>query len=156
VTTTRAGEPPASALNQRRRRFGAVAEASLRLLARRVPEEAPILGGPARIDSLDREIAAATIARVGRDAAVASGIDIFDSDWLGTAEALYYVSPTIGSIRRWPWRDIDTVKAVRRKFGLARYVLEFRSRQTPLTLITGRRSARRLITFHAAYERYRH
>jgi hypothetical protein len=125
------------------------------LLARRVPEEAPILGGPARIDSLDREIAAATITQVGRDAAVASGIDVFDSDWLGTAEALYYVSPTIGSIRRWPWRDIDAVKIVKRKFGLTRYVLVFRSLQTPLTLTTGRRSARRLITFHAACERYR-
>jgi hypothetical protein len=125
------------------------------LLARRVPEEAPILGGPARIDSLDKKIAAATIARVGRDAAVASGIDVFDSDWLGTTEALYYVSPTIGSIWRWPWRDIDTVKVVKRKLGLARYVLVFRPPRTPLTLITGRRSARRLITFHAACKRYR-
>lgn len=155
MTTTGAGEPPSIAPNQRRRRFGVVAEASFRLLAERAPEEAPILGGPARIDSLDREVAAVTIARVGRDAAIASGIDVFDSDWLGTTEALYYVSPAIGSIRRWPWHNIDTVRVVSRKFGLANYVLEFRSPQTPLTLVTGRRSARRLITLHAACKRYR-
>lgn len=153
---TGVGEPPSSAPNQRCRRFGTVAEASFRLLARHAPEEAPILGGPARIESLDREIAAATIAQVGRDTAVASGIDVFDSDWLGTAKALYYVSPTIGSIRRWPWRDVDTVKVVKRKLRLARYILEFRSSPTPLTLITGRRSARRLIALHEACKRYRH
>jgi hypothetical protein len=157
VSLTDAKKPASGGFkfNHRRKRFGSVSPASLQLLRKRVPKEVPILGGPARIDSLDREIVAATIAQIGPEVAADWGIDVFDSDWLGTAEALYYVSPTIGWVQRWAWRDVATVRIVTSKFGLARYDLEFRSSQAPLTLITGRRSARRLITFHTAYQRYR-
>lgn len=137
-----------------RKRFGAVQKESLHLFWARVPGETPILGGPARVEVLDDEIVSDLVDRVGTDQAVALGIDAFDSDWLGTTKALYYVSPSVGSIRRWPWRDVRAVRVMRRRLNLATYVLEFESPQAPLEMITSRKSARRLITLHATCERY--
>jgi len=113
------------------------------------------LGGPARIESLDEEIGAALVEEDGSDRGFILGADVFDSDWLGTTRALYYVSPAVGSIRGWPWRDIGAVRVVRRRLKFATYVLDFRSSQPSLEMVTGRRSALRLITFHAACQRYR-
>lgn len=138
------------------KRFGGTQTESLHLFSTRIPDEDPILGGPARIETLDKEIVNAFVDRVGSEQALDMGVDALDSDWLGTSKALYYVSPTVGSIHRWPWCEIEDIRVVKKRLKLATYLLEFGSFQPSLELITGRNSARRLVVLHAICQRHVH
>jgi hypothetical protein len=70
-----------------------------------------VLGrGVAKCTALDKEILAKHVLVQGRS----GGLNLLEADWVATNAALYYVTPRVASVLRWPWEQIVSVVKGRR------------------------------------------
>ena len=97
--------------------------------------ESFIAGGPAHEKSLAEHLASH---------ASQAGLRAFESDWLATAEAFYYVTPIVGSVYRWDWDLTGTITRVRRGPAFTTLELGLCGGAAPLRLKMSRAAAENL------------
>ena len=99
--------------------------------------ESFIAGGPAQEKSLEEHLAT--------HASSQQQLRAFESDWLATPEAFYYVTPIVGSVYRWDWGLTGEITRVRRGPAFATLELGLCGAAASLRLKVSRASAENLI-----------
>ena len=87
----------------------------LRLIQQKHPSENVLGSGVAKCRSLDSKIFDEHLTGRG----TSGGLGVLEADWVATNIALYYVTPRVGSVLRWPWSEIASVEKGRRKLVTA-------------------------------------
>ena len=81
--------------------------------------EVPLGGGVARIKTRDKAILDEYAAVIGMRNAAKGGINLLESDWVATANALYYITPRARHLDRYQWSEIEEVSIVRQRLAKA-------------------------------------
>lgn len=125
-------------------RLDLVKPASLAYLAETY-DETPLAGGVARIKARDKAILDEYAAVIGMRNAAKGGVNLLESDWVATANALYYITPRARHLDRYEWGEIAEVSIVRQRLAKVLVGLRLIGGLERVELETSRSSSQELI-----------
>lgn len=131
-------------------RLGLIKPASLTYLAETYGET-PLGGGVARIRSRDKAILNEYVAVIGMRNAAKGGVNLLESDWVATAQALYYITPRARHLDRYQWSEIEEISILRQRLAKALVDVRLVGGLDRFEMETGRTSAGDLVRLLAEH-----
>ncbi len=128
--------------------LGLVKPASLAYLAATYGES-PLGGGVARIKVRDKVILDEYAAAVGIRNAAKGGVNLLESDWVATAQAMYYITPRARHLDRYQWSEIEEISIVRQRLAKALVGVRLIGGLDRFEIETGRSSSEELVRIWA-------